>query len=119
VVPVLKEMRDALGTPELAHRVGLHGRSVERALDLVVRPHASTQSRYLETSRRWCEGRLIDAGWRVSHDPLGTIWCYREYLGLKGLRICLVCGRPVRDSRAKYCSPKCKKRAYRARLAAR
>jgi hypothetical protein len=116
VVPVLKEMGDALGTAELANRAQVHRRSVERTLGVdAAMPQASTRAKYLDAARRWCEEQLLGSGYRVGRDPVGTVWCHKEHGSVAPIRSCLVCGRPVMHPLAKYCGPTCKKRAYRVR----
>jgi hypothetical protein len=116
VLPVLRQIRDALGTAEMSQRVRVHRRSLERVLGSeAVMPHASTRMRYLEAAWDWCSPQLVQAGWTPSRDRLGTVWCYQRHLAYRLVRTCLVCGRPIGHALARYCSEACRKRAYRAR----
>jgi hypothetical protein len=120
VVPVLRLIRDALGTADMAERIGVHRRSLERVLGVsVVVPHASTRVRYLDTAREWCSLQLAKRGWMPGLDRLGTVWCYQQIVSPDLVRTCRICGRPIDHPLARYCSQACKKRAYRARTTER
>jgi hypothetical protein len=116
VVPVLRQMREAIGTREMSDRIGVHRRSLERVLSAQdVRPHASTRKRYLDALHDWCSNKLAERGWTVGRDRTGTAWCYQEHLAQELVRTCRVCGRPVAHRLALYCSEACKKMSYRRR----
>lgn len=116
-VPVLRTTQREIGSVELAKRIGVNRRSVERSLrhDTPVIPHASTRIRYLEAALAWIAPRLLDGGIAPGRDSYGALWCYSREMAVVPHRVCEVCGRPVLHPLAKYCGAACKKRAYRIR----
>ena len=105
VVPVLRQMRDAVGTAEMSDRIRAHRRSLERVLGAQdVRPHASTRKLYLDALHDWCLSQLAQRDWSVGRDRIGTAWCYQQHVANELLRTCRVCGRPVAHRLARYCS---------------
>jgi hypothetical protein len=120
VVPVLRQIRDALGPKEMSERVGVHRRSLERVLGTDgVMPHASTRKSYLDVVRDWCSNQLAERDISVGPDRIGTVWCYQQHVAQELVRTCRVCGRPVAHPLALYCSEACRKRASRARKSLR
>jgi hypothetical protein len=120
VVPVLRQIQDALGTAEMSERIGVHRRSLERVLGRdAVKPHAITRIWYLDTACDWCSLLLAEREWTPGPDRLGTVWCYQLHVAHELVRTCRVCGRPIEHPLARYCSESCKRRAYRQRIKAR
>jgi hypothetical protein len=116
-VPVLRHMQAQLGTDDLAARVGVHRRSIERVLRRVDPsiPHTPTRRRYLDTASAWVAPQLLERGILPGRDLYGALWCHSKHVLGASLRVCQVCGRPLLHPLAKYCGERCKKRAYRGR----
>ncbi len=115
-LPVLRQMRDEIGTEALSRRVGVHRRSIERVLGpTLVVPHASMRARYLDGASDWCRRGLADLGVQTGHNPLGTIWCHLRRAVSQPAASCTLCGRPLSHPLALYCGATCKKRGYRKR----
>ncbi len=116
VVPVMRQMREALGTEEMSERVSVHRRSLERVLGpRAMLPHPSTRSRYLDAVWEWCSLPLQRSGRKGGRDRIGVVWCYQQHMAPDLVRTCRICGRPLEHPLARYCGEACKKRAYRAR----
>jgi hypothetical protein len=118
VVPVLRQMRDDLGTRSLSERIGVHRRSLERVLSpRAALPHSTMRSHYLDAVSEWCSLPLRQAGRLPGQDRIGVVWCYQQHVAPNLIRTCRVCGRPLRHPLARYCGQTCRKRAYRRRQA--
>lgn len=116
-IPVLRAMQREIGSQELARRVRIHRRSLEKALrkaDSSI-PHPATRVRYLTAASTWIATKLAERGISAGPDAYGSLWCYSSAAIPESLRVCGVCGRPLVHPLAKYCGETCKKRAYRRR----
>jgi hypothetical protein len=116
-LPVLRRMRDEVGTGTFSQRIGVHRRTLERVLGGSATPHASTRARYLSAAGEWCSRALAEAGWIAGPSSIGVLWCYQQHLAFEPVRRCTMCGRRLDHPLALYCSQACRKRAYRRRHA--
>jgi len=110
VCPVITDLPTAV----LVERSGLDARTIQRIRARKTTPHPRNQAALALIASDLVGERLEEAGIARHAEPLARLALYldtRERLE----RRCQHCGGELRSRRSRYCSPSCKKRAYRER----
>jgi hypothetical protein len=110
VCPVIADLPTAV----LVERSGLDARTIQRIRVGKTTPHPRNQAALALIASDLVGERLEEAGIARPAEPLARLALYldcRERLE----RRCKHCGGELRSHRSWYCSPSCKKRAYRER----
>jgi hypothetical protein len=110
VIPVLRDFN----TAEIAARAGLDRRSVQRLLSGQSNPRRLHRNALIGAAAELAAAGLNAKGYDPLRTPLAVLGAYRE-IARRELKLCPVCGSRIDAARAKYCSARCKKRAYRSR----
>jgi hypothetical protein len=112
---VVATLRD-FNTAEIAERAGLDRRSVQRLLGGGTYPRRSHRNALIGIAAKLAASMLSSRGLAAPRTPLAILQAYTDVQQTVARR-CPACGNDVSKLRAVYCSARCKKRAYRARLA--
>jgi hypothetical protein len=103
-------------TAELASRSGLHRRTIERHLSGRAVPHRRQRAVLTAIAVDLARSSLDDWDLQSPREPIACLTVYRDARDARTrLRCCVVCGAALVGRQRKYCSDRCKKRAYRAR----
>jgi len=109
VAPTLREFNSA----EIAERTNLDRRTIQRLLNGHHYPRRANRSTLTALAAELAASRFdVDA--ISSRAPLAILRAYRESAAVPQ-PLCAICDAELHSRRALYCSPKCKKKAYRLR----
>jgi hypothetical protein len=100
----------------LTEKAGLDPRTIQRIRAGTSLPRQHHRTVLMLVAADLIGNLLAPFEFDVPDDPVARLALYVDSRQLLTQRRCACCGDVIVNGRARYCSPRCKKRAYRARL---